>query len=152
MESMRQTSQDLKVYLTQDIQTQIISCYCGVCHVLLYGYEAGTITPRLSKDLDGCYTRLLRTAFNVHWKQHMTNQQLYGDLPKITDKIRERRLRFAGHCCRSSDETVSRLSLWNPKHGKRTPGRPSLTYIDQLRLNTGLEASDMRTAMLDRSV
>ena len=120
--------------------------------VLLYGCEAWTITPRLSKDLDRCYTRLLRTAFNVHWKQHMTNQQLYGDLPKITDKIRERRLRFAGHCCRSSDETVSRLLLWNPKHGKRIPGRPSLTYIDQLRLDTGLEASDIRTAMLDRSV
>ena len=82
----------------------------------------------------------------------MTNQQLYADLPKITDKIRERRLRFAGHCCRSSDETVSRLLLCNPKHGKRTPDRPSLTYIDQLRLDTRLEVSDMRTAMLDRSV
>ena len=120
--------------------------------VLLYGCEAWTITPRLSKDIDGCYTRLLRTAFNVHWKQHMVNQQLYGDLSKITDKIKERRLRFAGHCCRSSDGTVSRLLLWNPKHRKRTPGRPSLTYVDQLRLDTGLEASDMRTAMLDRSV
>ena len=65
---------------------------------------------------------------------------------------RERRLRFAGHCCRSSDETVSRLLLWNPKHGKRMPGRPSLTYVDQLRLDIGLGASDMRTAMLDRSV
>ena len=113
--------------------------------VLPYGRETWTITPRLSKDLDRCYTRLLRTAFNVHWKQHITNQQLYGDLPKITNKIRVRRLPFAGHCCRSSDETVSRLLLWNSKHGKRTPGRPSLTYIDQLRLDTGLEASDMRT-------
>ena len=64
--------------------------------VLLYGCETWTITPRLPKDLDGCYTRLLRTAFNVHWKRHMTNQQLYGDLPKITDKTRERRLCFAG--------------------------------------------------------
>ena len=32
--------------------------------VLLYGCEAWTVTPKLSKDLDGCYTRLLRTVFN----------------------------------------------------------------------------------------
>ena len=115
MESMWQTSQDLEVYLTQEI-TQIICCYWGVC--VLYGCEAWTITPRLSKDLYGCYTRLLRTPFNVHWKQHKTNQQWYGDLPEITDKIRERRLRFARHWCRSSEETVQRLLLWNPKHGK----------------------------------
>ena len=116
--------------------------------VLLYGCEAWTITSKLSKDLDGCYTRLHRTAFNVHWKQHMTTQQLYGDSSKITNKIRERRLRFAGHFCRSCDETVSRLLLWNPTHGKRTPGRPSLTCKDQLRLDTGLEASDMRTVRI----
>ena len=82
----------------------------------------------------------------------MTNQQLYGDLQKISDKIKERRLRFAGHCCRRADEAVSRLLLWSPKHGKRKPGRPSLTYIDQLQLDTGLEATEVRTAMLDRSV
>ena len=120
--------------------------------VLLYGCEAWTITPKLSKDLDGCYTRLLRTAYNVHWKQHMTNQQLYGDISKITVKIRERRLRFAGHCWRNTDEAVSRLLLWNPKHGKKAPGRPSQTYLDQLRQDTGLETAELRTAMQDRSV
>ena len=55
--------------------------------VLLYGCEAWTITSKLAKGVDGCYTRMLRTAFNVQWKQHMTNKELYGDLPKITDKI-----------------------------------------------------------------
>ena len=68
--------------------------------VLLYGCEAWTVTPKLSKDLDGCYTRLLRTVFNVNWKQHITNKELYGSLPKVSEKIRDRRLRFAGHCCR----------------------------------------------------
>ena len=79
--------------------------------VLLYVRlcEAWTVTPKLSKGLDGCYTRLLRAAFYVHWSQHMTNKQLYGDLPRITDKIRERRLRFAGHCCRSKEEPMSRI-------------------------------------------
>ena len=119
--------------------------------VLLYGCEAWTITSKLAKGIDGCYTRMLRTAFNVHWKQHMTNKELYGDLPKITDKIRERRLRFAGHCYRST-EPISRILLWNPKHGGRKAGRPHLTYIDLLKQDTGLEEADIKTAMLDRRV
>ena len=82
----------------------------------------------------------------------MTNKELYGDLPRITDKIRERRLSFAGHCCRSKEETVSRILNWNHKHGKRKAGRPNLTYIDLLKQDTGLEESDIKTAMLDRSV
>ena len=61
----------------------------------------------------------------------MTNKELYGDLPKITDKIRERRLHFAGHCCRSKEEPVSRILNWNPKHGEEKkladPISPTLT-------------------------
>ncbi|XP_072033128.1 uncharacterized protein [Amphiura filiformis] len=34
--------------------------------VLLYGCEAWTVTSKLAKELDGCYTRLLRSMRNVH--------------------------------------------------------------------------------------
>ena len=62
----------------------------------------------------------------------------------ITDKIRERRLRFAGHCCRSKEEPVSKVLNWSPKHGKRKAGRPNLTYIDLLKQDTRLEEPDNR--------
>ena len=119
--------------------------------VLLYGCEAWTVTSKLEKELDGCYTRLLRTAFNVHWSQHMTNKELYGKLPKVSEKIRERRLRFAGHSCRKINEPISQLLLWKPKHGKRKPGRPHLTYTDLLKKDTGLELTEIKAAMLDRN-
>ena len=64
-------------------------------------------------------------------------KDLYGDLPRITDKIRERRLRFAGHYCRFKEEPVSRILNLNPTHGKRKPGRPNLTYIDFLKQGHG---------------
>ena len=95
--------------------------------VLLYGCEAWAVTPKLAKELDGFYTRMLRIVVNVNWKQHLTNQELYGDLPKLTDKIRQRRLRFAGYCSRNLQEPVSRLLHWTPKHGRRKRGRPTLT-------------------------
>ena len=119
---------------------------------LIYSCEAWTVTTKLAKELDGCYTRLLRTAFIVHWSQHMTNKELYRKLPKVSEKIRERRLRFAGHSCRNINEPISQLILWKPKHGKRKPGRPHLTYTDLLKKDTGLELSEVKAAMLDRNV
>ena len=82
----------------------------------------------------------------------MTNKELYGDLPKLSHKIRERRGRFAGHCSRSKAEPVSRLVHWVPKRGRRKPGRQPLSYIDVLKQDTGLEASDCQTAMQDRKI
>ena len=43
---------------------------------------------------------MLRSALNVNWKTHMTNKELYGDIPQITAKIKARRLTLAGHCKR----------------------------------------------------
>ena len=113
--------------------------------------EAWTTTPKIEKELDGCYTRMLRTVLNVSWKQHMTNEELYGNLPKISQRIRIRRTRFAGHCFRS-EEPVSKMILWAPKHGYKKPGRPALTYIDILKKDTGWDFESVKTAMQDRDV
>ena len=92
--------------------------------VLLYGSETWTLTNKLEKQLDGCYTRMLRAAVNVHWSQHMTNEELYGGLPKISHKIQVRRLKLAGHCCRHKEELAAKLVLWTPTHGQTCRGRP----------------------------
>ncbi|KAI8498174.1 hypothetical protein Bbelb_241180 [Branchiostoma belcheri] len=118
--------------------------------VLLCGCEAWTLTTKLEKQLNGCYTRLLRTALNIHWSQHVTNRDLYADLPRFSGKIRSRRLRFAGHCHRSREEIVAELVLWTPKHGRRKAGRQAATYIDCLRRVTGLEVDYLGQVMEDR--
>ena len=76
---------------------------------------------------------MLRAALNKSWREHLTNKELYGNIPKISVAIREQRLRFAGHCCRSQDELASDLLLWQPSHGKQSRGRPPLTYIERKR-------------------
>ena len=60
--------------------------------VLLYGSETWTLTKSLEKQLNGCYTRMLRMAMNVSWKSHFTNEQLYQELPPVSTKVRQRRL------------------------------------------------------------
>ena len=72
--------------------------------VLLYNCNTWTLTKNMEKSLDGTYTRMLRMVLNVSWKQHMTNEELYGRLPRVTDKIAMRRLQVAGHCIRHPDE------------------------------------------------
>ena len=100
--------------------------------VLVYGATSWTITKSLEKTIDGAYTRMLRVALNISWKQHPTRKELYGKLPSISSKIRDRRLRFAGQCVRNKDELASDLIWRQPSHGNRTAGRPHKTYVDML--------------------
>ena len=43
---------------------------------------------------------MLRTVLNDSWRDHITNEDLYGHFPKVSGKIRERRMRVAEHCVR----------------------------------------------------
>jgi len=118
--------------------------------VLLYGSTTWTLTKSLELKLDGAFTRMLRAALNVSWREHPTNERLYGNIPKITSLIREQRTCLAGHSYRSKEELASELILWQPKHGHRGRGRPSKTFIDQLSSDTGCPSEHLATAMSDR--
>ena len=121
--------------------------------ILLYGCEAWTLNSSMEKALDGTYTRMLRKALNVHWSDRVTNDTLYGKLPKVSDKIAARRLRLAGHCQRHPELGAHRLILWEPSQGQRSRGRPKSTYIDQLKIDTGATSTgELATLMKDRIV
>ena len=64
-------------------------------YILLYGSETWTINKVMKKRLDGCYTRMLRMALNVSWKDKWTNERLYGNLRPVSSKVRYRRLKLA---------------------------------------------------------
>ena len=57
--------------------------------ILLYGAESWPMTNKIQKQLDGYYTRVVRAAFNISWKDKKTNQELYGDLPHLSQKTNE---------------------------------------------------------------
>ncbi|MCH2405858.1 MAG: hypothetical protein MK200_06655 [Nitrosopumilus sp.] len=121
--------------------------------VLLYGSETWAITKRMEKSINGCYTRMLRMALNIPWQQHPTNEMLYGNLPKVSDKIRERRLRLAGHCVRHPEEQASNLILWEPKRGFAKRRRRNITFLDNIKADTGLDRLDeLRNVMKDRKI
>ena len=45
----------------------------------------------MEKSLDGTYTRMLRMALNVSWKEHMTNIDLYGNIVIYSEDLLLRR-------------------------------------------------------------
>ena len=91
----------------------------------------------------------LRTALNVSWRQYLTNRKLYENLP-VSSVIQVRRLQFAGHCYGSKKEVVNRMILWEPRHGRRSKGRPAKSYINILAADTGAERSELPGLMGNR--
>ena len=118
--------------------------------VLVYVAITWTLTSTMEKKIDGAYTRMLQAALNVSWREHMTNRELYNNIPRITSSIREQRIRFAGHCWRSKKELVSDVLLWTPKHGQRSRGRPAKTFVDQMVEETECEVEEMINFMDNR--
>ena len=119
--------------------------------VLLYGADTWTLTKTMEKQLNGCYTRMLRMAFNVSYKDHLTNVELYGDLPPVSSKVQQRRMRLAGHCWRHPEEIANKLVLWEPTEGSRNRGQQKTTFIDNLLQDTGMENSiELKSIMEDR--
>jgi hypothetical protein len=118
--------------------------------VLLYGSETWTLKKEFEKRLDGCYTRLLMKAKNISWKKHPTLQQIYGNLPPISTVLAKRRARFAGHCMRASNQSISSILPWRVQQTNR--GRRPLTFMDTVARDAGLDVREVRTAMLDRAV
>ena len=107
--------------------------------VLMYECESWTLTANLEKEL-GCYTRLLKKATNVHWQQRITNKELYGDLPVITEKIRKRRLKLAGHCVRHSNIVASNLKKKERTTHDYLHRHTGDTGLNRLRGNTAFDA------------
>ena len=118
--------------------------------ILLYGSETWTLPVRLEKRLDGCYTRLLMRVQNISWKKHPTLKDIYGDLVPASTLVRQRRVQFAGHCQRATNEIISSLILWKPSADGRR-GR-KLTFPDVICRDTGIQREDLKVAMEDRDV
>ena len=121
--------------------------------ILLYGSQTWALTSAEERELNGTYTRMLRKIKNIDWQAKLTNKQLYGKLKPITDTIRERRLRLAGHVHRDQSSPAHKTILWQPKHGAPARGRPTTTLVDTLLKDTNLNnTADLDACMTNRTV
>ena len=97
-----------------------------------------------------CCERMLR-MLNVYWQQHGNSEELYGSPLRISETIRARILRLAGHFTSRNEGTASKVLLWEPQQGHPNRGRPRTTYIDTIKSDTGLD-KEIRDAKLNQIV
>ena len=137
-----------KAPIQKDTKTKVFQACIET--ILLYGSDSWTLNAARRKRLDGTYTRMLRTAYNISWRRHPTNKSLYGSLPRISNVVKRRRLALAGHITRHN-EPAGRLLLWTPD-AKRRVGRPYVTLKSIIEMDTGLTGSDLLAVMNDRGL
>ena len=119
----------------------------------MYGCATWSLTSSEEQSLDGSYTRMLRMVLNVNWSAKTTNKTLYGNLRKVSDTIRERRLKLAGHVYRDKSSPAHQTITWQPSHGVSVRGRPRSTFVDTLLRDTNVETTeDLHKCMQDRDV
>ena len=68
----------MEINLNRDLKIRFFRV--SVESVLLYGSESLTLTTTLEEQIDGCYTRLLRAALNISWRDHISNEEVLSSL------------------------------------------------------------------------
>ena len=69
----------------------------------------------------------------------MTSSVLYGPLPKVSSKVRQRRVRLADNAIQHCELTLHSAVLREPLHRHASRGRTKTTFVDMLRLDVDLQ-------------
>ena len=83
-------------------------------------------------------------VLGVSWKDKVSNDALYGTLPKLSDKIRSRRLKLAGHCIRHPELLANDLVTWEPEARRDEAKRdtPRRSYLSTLLRDVGINTKE----------
>jgi hypothetical protein len=131
--SSRLLSKNLKIKIYRTI----------IVPVVLYGCETWSLTLREERKLRVFENMVLRRIFGPRrdeimgeWRR-LNNEEL-TDLyssPNIVRVIKSRRMRWAGHVARMGEERGAYRVLVGKLEGKRPLGRPTLRWVDNIRMD-----------------
>jgi len=97
----------------------------------LHACETWKSTFNIRQKLDVFHQRCLRTFLGISWRDHISNDEVLRrvDLGSLSEIVRQKRLRFAGHILRLPENRPAYKAMnWLPDNGKRRPGRPTKTW------------------------
>ena len=130
----------------------------SVLSVLLYGAETWPLNKTLEARLDGFDSRALRRIENIHWSQHVTNEELRLRMqqPPASTLAARKRLRWYGHLQRLPEEHPTKMiaDFDPPTAGWARPrGAPRTRWVDTIAKDLhqlGLTLDDARPITQDR--
>ena len=99
---------------------------------LMYGSESWAALDSHVRRLEVFQMQCLRMICGISRRLHMSNEVILVkcDQPLVAAKLREYRLRWLGHVGRMGDERVPKRVLFGKIMGKRSRGRPRVSWAD----------------------
>ena len=109
--------------------------------VVLYGCEAWTLTEERKRKLEvfenGVLRRILGPVFDEeegrYRRRHNREIRELTEQTKLQNEVVMRRLRYAGHCARMSEERIPKKVLNAQVQGTRPLGRPRYRWNDNIK-------------------
>ena len=113
--------------LTKDKMTMIVK----------FQLLSDNVRTEIFRDLKNIPLLWISTHQNCHikWWQHVTNDNLYGSLKRVGDRIVSWRMALAGLCYRHKKLSANKVILWDPVYcvyGHRNRRKPTKIYLDTL--------------------
>ena len=94
---------------------------------------------------------MLRKIYNLNSLAKVPNNVLYKGIDKITNTIRIRRMKLAGHVFRDKSSPAHHTVTRDPRHGQISRERPTNTFIATMLRDTGLNSTaELDACMEDR--
>ena len=70
--------------------------------LLFFGCDEASLTPKMEKQINRCYTRLFKSCLTSTWSQNMANKVLLGPAQALNKN--QARMLVTGHCYKSNDD------------------------------------------------
>ena len=134
-----------------ELKVKIFNTYLAT--IFLYNSELWTITNKHREEIDIFQRSLLRNILNIHWPETISNTELYTKTNQIpwSKNILGRRLRWIGHLLRLNESTPARTALQEAMtKTNKPPGRPKLTWLDQLKKDSELVLNTKSQDYIDK--
>lgn len=121
--------------------------------VAIYGCEAWTLKQQDIKKLNAAEMWFYRRMLRIKWTEKRTNESVIKELGIQMDLVKEinrRKLKYVGHVTRHSKTNLMSAVLQGKMEGKRKRGRPSISYLSNLKDITGMNTHEMIETTRDR--
>ena len=132
----KMTFQKMKIVLTNShisIHTRKRTLECYIEPILMYGYEAWTISKQAQKKLEAVEMWFLRRMMKISWIAKKSNDTVLKEAHTsraLVNKIRTRQTTFFGHVMRR--EKLEHLITTGMIEGKRSRGKQREKMTDGL--------------------
>ena len=101
-----------------------------VVPVLLYGCETWKMNKGDDKRIDVFHNMCCRRILRIHWKDHVTTQELLekAGMKPLSKQVKRRRWNMIGHILRKDQKDDCNIAMTFVPEEKREKGRPKTTW------------------------